>query len=89
MDWENLLKDHPRSYVLLLSKPKLRAFLEKNDALINWANVYELKQYTLYDDTIPDCINSFYWAGTKQGNEYWWKLYLKAQELESKLYNEY
>lgn len=88
-DWEKLLKDHPKSYEALLNKPKLRAFLEKNDALINWANEYELKQFNLYGNTIYDNINSFYWAGTKQGNEYWLKLYSKAQNLECQLYNEY
>lgn len=88
-DWEELLKDHPKSYELLSNKPKLRAFLEKNDALINWANEYELTSYSIYGTTICDGINSFYWAGSKQGSEYWHKLYLKAQELEFKLYNEY
>lgn len=88
-DWEELLKDHPKSYALLSNKPKLRAFLEKNDALINWANEYESTSYSIYSTTICDGINSFYWAGTKQGDEYWRKLYFKAQELESKLYNEY
>ena len=88
-NWEELLKDHPKSYALLSNKPKLRAFLEKNDALINWANEYDSTSYPIYSTTICDGINSFYWAGSKQGEVYWRELYLKAQELESKLYNEY
>lgn len=88
-DWKKLLKDHPRSYEALLNNPKLRAFLEKNDALINWANEYESRSYSVCGGTMLEYINSFYWAGSKQGNEYWLKLYFKAQELESKLYNEY
>ena len=57
--WEELLKDHPKSYEVLLNKPKLRAFLEKNDALINWANEYEPKPHSIYGTTIYECINSF------------------------------
>lgn len=88
-DWEELLKDHPRSYEVLLNKPKLRAFLEKNDALINWANEYESSSHCIYGPTIYEGINSFYWGGSKQGDFYWRELYLKAQDLELKLYNEY
>ena len=84
-----MLKDHPRSYDLLLNKPKLRAFLEKNDALINWANEYESSSHCLYGHNICENINSFYWGGSKQGYWYWQKLYLKAQDLDLKLYKEY
>lgn len=88
-DWKELLKDHPKSYEALLNNPKLRAFLEKNDALINWANEYESRLHSICGSTMPDYINSFYWADTKQGGEYWRELYLKAQDLECRLYNEY